>query len=94
MDTNSYFALLIVIALFTMGLVGSNAACATEQLPPRGPALQRPSICVPVTPAAPTIDGNLSDPAWAHAVAIRPFTLSYPARFAPFHAQAGLMYDA
>lgn len=65
---------------------------ATEQLAPRMPIPARPATRIVPAVAPPVVDGELDDPCWQDAVAVRPFTLSYQSAFAPYHAEALLTY--
>ena len=83
----------VLIMLGVMWLWPRSGA-ATEQLPPRGPALARPAACIAPTQSAPRLDGLLDDPCWESAVRLRQFNLSYQGRFAPYRTEAFLTYDA
>ena len=80
-----------LLSLFMISLAGPSAA--TEQLPPRQPAPERPALSIAPTDRPPTIDGALDDPCWQSAVCARQFNLSYQSRYAPYRTEARLTYD-
>lgn len=82
-------AAIAVAAALAMASPGYPA----QQIPPRGPVLAKPAISIEPTTSPPVVDGSLDDACWDVAVTVRPFTLTYSARFAPYRAEALLTYD-
>jgi len=84
------FLILLVLAV----LAWPGRSHAKKQLPPRGPNLARPAVCIAPTSAPPQVDGLLTDACWSSAVVVRPFHLSYEGGWPPYRTEAALTYDA